>query len=386
MTIRDKRQVATSIILCAFLLLFQGFQWNRLSAQSEHEAKPVSELEKAITKFVKMEVNFGATTGLVVGAIDNDESTVLGFGETHKGNSTSPDSNTIFEIGACTKIFTASLVAILQQQGKLNYEDQVAIHFKGSKLHPYFENKDITILDLLTHHSGFARSPKDFGLKRDDHNPFEEVTYQVFMNDLKDFENVPRQRRKYVYSHTNYFWLSILIEQITQQPFETILQKQLLDPLQLHHTFYNVPPAFQSRMATGYNDQGDSTSIWNIDILKGAMGLKSTASDMLRLLKAQIISTDDTLITILQSMHDYSTDTHLKKVEVGIGWHHIGTRRKYMPFLGHRGKTDGQQVHIYFLKETGTAVVTLSNSIQDLDGAGVYILKMINYNWKRNAN
>ena len=61
----------------------------------------------------------------------------------------------------------------------------------------------------------------------------------------------------------------------------------------------------------------------------------------------------------------------------------VKPKKRFYNVIAHSGATDGHQVYIGFVKETGTAVVVLSNSENNLDGLGGYILRMINKEWRR---
>ena len=66
------------------------------------------------------------------------------------------DSNSVFAIGSVSKQFTAAMILMLEDQGKLNTNDKV------SKFLPEFQNKhfeNITVHQLLNHTSGIS----DFG-------------------------------------------------------------------------------------------------------------------------------------------------------------------------------------------------------------------------------
>jgi len=327
-----------------------------------------------------METDFKKTPGLVVGAINGDSTIIQTYGETTKGNQTKPSEKTIFEIGSCTKLFTASIIAILKEEGKLKYEDDVSKYL--DKL--YFENKNITILDLLTHQSGFTRFPTYFGEEEENaHRPYDNYTYQLLEKYLKELQPKPREKRVYTYSHTNYIILTLIIEKITQQRLEYVLKEKLFKPLGMNDTKIKLTEIDKKRLATGYNILDNEAIYWNTEVFRGALGAKSTLHDLLIFTKAQLKSSDEILIQALQNMHDISKETTIKKVSSGLGWHHVQPKKRYYSFLAHSGATDGHQVYICFLKETKTAVVVMANSKHNLDGLGSYLLKMLNKKWKR---
>ena len=356
------------ILVLSILVVNQGFGQEKL--------------REAIDKFVKREVDFNQTAGVVVGAIDGDSASILGFGTTNKNEQIEPDENTIFEIGSCTKLFTASIIAILKKEGKLSYEDDVSTFL--DKL--YFDKKDITILDLLTHHSGFPRYPTNFATNETEKLAlYENYTYPQLATFFKKHETAKREERTYIYSHVNYAILTLIIEKITEKRYETVVQERLLTPLGMTDTYINVPSNAEKRVAQGYNLLNQRVDLLKTEVFKGAVGYKSTANDLVRFLEAQLNSSDDILLETLQSLHDYSRNLPIKRVRVGLAWHHIEPKKRYFSYLAHSGATEGHQIYIAFMKETKTAVVVLSNSKHNLDGLGRWILEIMNRRWKRKA-
>lgn len=362
--------------------LFNLFIIICFSIISLNQATAQKELRKAVNEFTRREVDFNQTAGVVVGTVNGDSTSILGFGTTQKAVKNQPDGNTVFEIGSCTKLFTASIIAILKKEGKLNYEDDVSKFLDRL----YFEKKDITILDLLTHHSGFPRYPTNFETDQSEKlTRYENYTYPQLATFLKENEAVQRDERNYIYSHINYVILTLIIEKITEQRYEMVVQEMLLTPLGMNDTYINVVSNSENRIAQGYNLLDEPVELLKTEVFKGAVGYKSTANDLVRFLEAQLVSSDEILIETLQSLHDYSEASRIKKIRIGLAWHHVQPRKRYFSYLAHSGATEGHQVYIAFMKETKTAVVVLSNSKHNLEGLGSYILEIMNRKWKRKA-
>lgn len=337
-------------------------------------------LEKAITRYITMEFDFAESPGLAIGVINENYNKTLGFGETEQGNGIMPNENTIFELGSTSKLFTATLIALLEAEGKLSYEDNIATYL--DKL--YFENKDLKIIDLLTHYSSLPRFPSNLNTENaGDFSPYETYTYPDLLAFLETFEPTPRAERLYLYSHTNYVLLTLLIEKITGQRYEQVLKEKILTPLQMNNTTLTLDEEQKSRLAQGYNGVGKPVEAWNTEVFKGALGLKSTTTDMLKFLQAQLKTSDKPLLKVMHEMQNYTAATNLEKVKVGIGWHHVLPRKNYYTFLAHSGATDGHQIFIAFLKETQTAVVVCSTAKNNNYEVGASVLKLLNNKWKR---
>ena len=337
-------------------------------------------LEKAINKFLLMEADATINAGISVGVIDHNYQNTFSAGKLSPESSLNPDANTIFELGSCTKVFTATLIAILKKEGKLSYDDKISKYL--DKL--YFEEKDITILDLLTHYSGLARFPSNLP-ERDKNgvSPYDNYTYKELLIYLKNYKSTPRVERIYLYSHTNYVLLTLIIEKITQQKYEQVLMDKVLAPLNMTNTTFSVSKNNKRIFAQGYDAFQNPVQNWETEVFKGALGLKSTTNDMMIFLNAQLDEGDSELLEILGNMQNYTLATNVKNVRTSIGWHRIRPRKKYYSFFAHSGATDGHQAYIAFLRETKTAVVFFSNSRNSDYGMGNSVLKILNNRWKR---
>ena len=356
--------------LTTFLILAFCFS---LNAQNK-------KLEKAVNKFLLMESDATINAGISVGVIDHDYQNTFSSGELSKGNNIPPNANTIFELGSCTKVFTATLIAILKGEGKLKYDDNISIYL--DKL--YFEDKNITILDLLTHYSGIARFPSNLPERNENGvSPYDNYTYKDLLTYLKKYKTTPRLERRYLYSHTNYILLTLIIEKITQQKYEQVLADEVLTPLNMVNTTFYIDESNKPAFAQGYNAFQKPVESWNTEVFKGALGLKSTTKDMMIFLNAQLNDADTKLMNIIGKMQDYTSPTNVKNVRTSIGWHRIKPRKRYYSFFAHSGATDGHQVYIAFLRETKTAVVFMSNSRNSDYGMGNSVLKILNNRWKR---
>ena len=93
--------------------------------------------------------------GLTIAVVKND-SVVLakGYGVRELGKPERVDQHTLFAIGSCTKAFGAASVAMLVQDGKLNWDDRVEQSLPGLELWDPWVTHDIRVRDLVAHRTG----------------------------------------------------------------------------------------------------------------------------------------------------------------------------------------------------------------------------------------
>jgi CubicO group peptidase (beta-lactamase class C family) len=166
-----------------------------------------------------------------------------GMADQKAGVPNTPD--TLYRIGSVTKQFTALAVLKLQERGKLKVTDRVCRHITPCP--PAWEK--ITVEHLLVHTSGIQ-----------DYLGFVDRP-SFWMTALSPehlvglFRNRPTQFPpgfRWQYSNSGYALLGYLIERITGVSYADFLRKQILDPLGLTATGYDVNRPTSKAHAVGY--------------------------------------------------------------------------------------------------------------------------------------
>lgn len=96
--------------------------------------------------------------GMMIGIVSGDETAVISFGETAKGNGVAPSLDTVWAIGSVSKVFTSQILGAMVVSGEVKLTDPVEMYLpKGVKV-PTFEGRAVTLLDLATHTAGLPRT------------------------------------------------------------------------------------------------------------------------------------------------------------------------------------------------------------------------------------
>ncbi len=144
-------------------------------------------------------------------------------------NQESLNENTLFDLASCSKPFTAMSIMILQEQGKLNYSDNI------EKFLPDFPYKDITIENLLTHTSGL---PDYMELFEKNWDKSKIATNKDVLELLMKYK--PKMSfkpgKQYEYCNTGYAVLSSIIEKISGQSFKDFMSDSIFKPLGMNRT------------------------------------------------------------------------------------------------------------------------------------------------------
>jgi len=120
-----------------------------LGAQQSAPAGLDAYVEKAIREW--------QVPGLAIAVVKNDSVVVAkGYGVRELGKPERVDEHTLFAIGSCTKAFGAATVAMLVQDGKLNWDDRAQQHLPWLQLWDPWVTHELRVRDRLAHRVGLS--------------------------------------------------------------------------------------------------------------------------------------------------------------------------------------------------------------------------------------
>ena len=141
------------IMKSKFSLLFIFLVVGQIFAQVE-TAKLDELIQKTLTTF--------DVPGMSVGVIkDGKVVYAKGFGVRSLNTKQNMDENTLVGIASNSKGFTATALAILADEGKLNFDDKVTAYIPEFQMYDPYVTQEITIKDLITHRAGLGLGQGD---------------------------------------------------------------------------------------------------------------------------------------------------------------------------------------------------------------------------------
>ena len=184
------------------------------------------------------------------------------YGFTDREKQIPVDSNTVFPACSISKFITAICIMKLHEQ-KLLDVDMPVNHFlrQWKLLTADGKESDAAIRFILCHTAGIMDGEDSFyGLRAG--GP--EISLMDILEGTTFYNNRPVRAEKpqgtaFEYSDAGYCVLQMLIEDVTHKAFDDSVRDILIDPLGLSSTFFATPgniTRFESRMATGYDDNG----------------------------------------------------------------------------------------------------------------------------------
>jgi serine-type D-Ala-D-Ala carboxypeptidase/endopeptidase len=223
-------------------------------------------------------------TGIVAGVIDHGKVSLYQAGES--GNARPLDQHTLFEIGSVTKTFTATVLASMVQQGKVQLDDPVAKYLPSSVEVPSRNGKTITLLNLATQHSGLPRLATNFA-ETDPQNPYADYTVQNLYDFLSRYTLTRDPGAKFEYSNLGLGLLGLALSREAGTSYEAMVRSYVWQPLSMNETRIALDAADQTRFAVGHDDADLPVHSWEFtDASAGAGAIRSDLHDMLLYLEA----------------------------------------------------------------------------------------------------
>ncbi|KPM34298.1 hypothetical protein AK830_g12275 [Neonectria ditissima] len=338
--------------------------------------------------------NITGTPGVSVGVLHHgDVVHTANYGFRDIEQKITPNEDTSWLICSLTKAFTASMVGMLIDEGKLDFTTQLRDVF------PEYRRSDaqanITIEDLLSHRTGLA--PYD-GLwyASDNQIPFPRSQAIPLLNYVPAAGPL---RAKFLYNNIAFEVLGQVIEKVTGLTYRQVFHQRIVEPLKLNRTFYAEDP-FDNNTAKSYavlaNRSYYEIPPWGHgeDLFIGAAGaIRSSVNDLLVVYKAimDAANADVAVETEIGSHNPFKQQKELLEGKIGVG---SKTLREYTyasgwiraqlpnvvglfadfvpPVLGkgaasrlmihHQGYIAGNVAYVAIFPETTTAVVVLANS------------------------
>jgi D-alanyl-D-alanine carboxypeptidase len=257
------------------------------------------------------------------------------------------NESTKYRIGSITKMFTATIIFQLIEEGKTTLNTTLSNYF------PNLPNAaTITISNLLNHRSGLHNFTNDPDYLTWMTSPkTEEEMLAVISKSKVDFQ--PGQ--KYEYSNSNYVILGYIIEKICKAPYSKVLKDRITSRINLKDTYYGGKTDISKNECYSYQwtkswEQQPET---DMSIPGGAGAIVSTPSDLTKFIEALFsykLVSEKSLIT-------------MKTLTAGYGMGMV-----QMPFYekkgyGHGGGIDGFVSNLIYFPEDSLALSYCTNGV-----------------------
>lgn len=306
-----------------------------------------------------------------------------GYGLADLELKTKIDENTLFNIGSISKTFVSNAILMLQAEGKLSVEDNMANYF------PYFKNKAIAdkvkIKHLITHTSGLQDNR-------------ETKTDSIFYLTAKDEENwYPTTQAEdlnfepgthYEYSNPAYNALALIIEKVSGMKWQKYVADNIFKPSNMTTSTITDGPHPETGVSHAYlksngdwieKDYGEEPTF----AAAGNGGVWSSVNELakyeLALQKHKFIS--DSILEdsrTIKPWPDWQDDT---APFIGWSWF-IDKTTDGLKTVGHTGSQGGFLCNYVTVPQKDITFIILCNTRRDVDGFTEFITEwLIKNNW-----
>lgn len=338
------------------------------------QTKQKVDLKQLDKYYEKMVTDWGVPSASI-GIVKDGKLVYVGaFGTLEQGKDIKPNGNTLYGIASNSKAFTAAIIGMLVQEGKLNWNDKV------KKYLPYFEvydpwvSNNVTIRDLLSHRVGLGTFSGDLIWYKSDFSAEEVVKRSKHLQKTFDF------RAGYGYSNVMYIAAGEVIRSVTGKSWSENVKERIFEPLGMNRTVtspkklsekgnYVTPHALENNI----NIPIEWVDWEEIGALGGVITSVNDISKWMIFMLNHGINGTDTLLTkstinMLWTPHSNFVVDHTSKYDQGRHFSAYGLGWGLGDFNGrlrvsHTGAIDGMITAVTLIPDENLGVVVLTNGM-----------------------
>lgn len=334
-----KKLFASSLLLCAGLLASA-----RGTAQTPDQLATTLRLEQAAKAYTA----HNAFMGAVLVAKDDAPLLNKGYGMASLEWNIPNAPDTKFRIGSVTKQFTAALVLLLQQDGKLAIADPVSKYLPDL---PASWAK-ITLAQLLGHTSGIPSftDEKEF--------PVWSASPRTAQEEIALVKDKPLRFEpgsKFEYSNTNFEVLGTVIEKVSGRKYGDLLRERIFDPLGMKDTGLDNDELVLPKRAEGYRPGAKDLVVARSESMSvpwAAGSIYTTTGDLLKwedgLFGGKVLSPASLKIMTTPGLGNYGAGVFIEQKD-GV------------ETVSHGGGIEGFNASLLYAPTAHLAVIVLAN-------------------------
>jgi D-alanyl-D-alanine carboxypeptidase len=316
------------------------------------------------------QIAYRGLPGVVVGVVSDQQlAWSQGYGFANVAERVAMTPSTKFRMASHSKLFTATAIMQLREQGKVRLDDPVSKYLPWFRLQPAEDDDgEITIEQLLTHSSGLPREAGDHWTTYD--FPTEQEVRDLMANRQAAFPASTRWK----YSNLAYTVAGLVVEQVSGERWADYVQRHIFAPLgmtasSVDRNVDGLAVPYARRMPDGTRQVLPFVDARG---MAAATGITSTVEDMARFVSAQfrrgrmggaqLVSTGS-----FREMHRPRSMENDWQSGNGIGF--SATRIGGKVYVGHGGGYPGNTTQTFIQLDDKVGVIVLTNTNDSEPGA-----------------
>jgi CubicO group peptidase (beta-lactamase class C family) len=315
-------------------------------------------VEDAMTKY--------SVPGVSVGVVHDGGDHYISAGTTSVEFGVDVDEHTMFQIGSTTKTYTGAVLMMLVEEGKVDLDAPVTKYLPKFSLPDKAALKALRVWHLTTHTGGFV------GDYFDDTGRGADAIKKIVARMRTKTPQLTPVAKLWSYNNSAFYALGRLIEEVTGEAYENVVNARILQPLGMEETFWFPEDVITRKTAIGHvmnaAKEPRHARPWGlVRSANPAGGIVSTASDQLKYARFLLDggkTADGTRLLKAATLKAMQT-TRFK-----IGWglaDNMGITWMLDSYPGgvkvakHGGSINGHMSEFLFVPSKGFAITVLTN-------------------------
>ena len=313
------------------------------------------ELEKKVTVLAEPYLDSETVVGMSIGMIQNGKTVQVHLGHLSAGGP-KPTSESIYEIGSISKVFTGILLGDAVTRGDVTLDQDAQDLLPEGVSMPKGKSRAISLLDLSIHRSGLPRLPDNFGTPNTE-NPYEKYTSKQAYEFLNAYKLTKEPGAKGEYSNFAASLLGHLLNRKAGMSYDDLLAARIANPLGMNDTRVEFNDSMRKRLATPYVASGVEAKNWDFADMPGAGGIRSSTTDMMKFAEACLNPPENETGKAIRLAWREHHPGGGGSPKMGLGWHFAGDGTRW-----HNGQTGGYHSMLLINRQLQIAVVLLTNT------------------------
>ena len=330
--------------------------------------------------YYEQALNEWGVPGFSVVVIDSGQVILSkGYGELELNQGTAPDGETLYAIASNTKAFVATALAILVDEGKIDWDDPVQTYLPYFELYDDYVSRHTTIRDLLCHRVGLGTFSGDAIWYKNEKSAEQIIRQMKYVPQAFDF------RAGYGYSNLMYITAGEVIRVVAGKPWDEFVHERIFEPLGMDRTRTHVADLSTMDNVATPHKPGPKGNVaidrapWENSGAAG--GIWSSTNDLAKWLQLHfnrgVAPNGDTIFSrqnqlVTQTPHnsflvsDAAREAYPTRnfSAYGLGWGLSDLHGEKV--LAHGGGYDGMYSRVTMVPERGIGIVVLTNSMRGL--------------------
>jgi CubicO group peptidase (beta-lactamase class C family) len=318
-------------------------------------------LPDELTAFARDECARLQVPGTAVGVLHDGAIYAGGVGVTSVDNPLPVTARTLFQTGSTSKTVTATALLQLVEEGRLDLDARVRAYLPNFRLQSEDDAAQITVRDLVTHHTGYVGDYfRDTG-RGDD------AMARIVAKMANSPQLVPAGTT-FSYSNAAFYVLAHIVETVRGEPFEHVVRERIFAPLEMRDSFYFPEECLGHRFAIGHTVTAAGPRaekrwyLWRSG--GGASAVISNAIDQMRYAALHVgaIDAPDVLgAASIDRMQTNARPAGSMCESIGLSWMLDDAGRGHR-LVKHGGSIAGMLSSFELIPSLGFAVTVLTNA------------------------